>query len=379
MNLRLCDAWIEYGGRRYNCKDIIDVNRGDTVTVKVKIKSEDVGWLGIQVWNDNTREQLAWHDTYFSSFDVNKERTVSIPVTINKEGRIRVHFYECESRARNCRYLFSTDYWEINVRGAAASDPVWIGYRCYIIYGNNTILPSEGVEVPANSTLEAVFGINANGYTGEVAFQIWDERNREQLLWREHEFRSGDEIWRETVEFNVGNKDRDIYYVMYKKEGGRWRQVDACIGVFYVRVRAERPPRPPERPPEERPPERPPEERPPERPPEEGQPLQPPILPPEKPPNPKIPEGIYVFPYRGRIVMINNTWNDNKVSVVDKLLFIPIGGGEGVVEPGKAVILAYEHILSVIEVYSQHSFTVLNEKGQVVARNVKYWKFVSII
>jgi len=80
--------------------------------------------------------------------------------------------------------------------------------------------------------------------------------------------------------------------------------------------------------------------------------------------------------------MINNTWNNNQVSVVDKLLFIAIGGGTGAVKGGEAVILAYEHPLGVIDVYSRLPFTVLEYKyGRFVevAQGVNAWRFVSII
>jgi len=240
---------------------------------------------------------------------------------------------------------------------------------CYLECNGRRAYEGELLNINEGDVVVAHFRIFNNGARGRVNFAVVDVDRGLVLAYKEKTM-DRNEYWNDSILIDtrrfrdvfVPGTTRRIEYVTYYWDGTRYRMYDEKTIASIRVVREQYQPQPPTQPPEE-----------------PSIPETPPVSQPYQPPNPKIPEGIYVFPYRGRIVMVNNTWNENKVSVVDKLLFIPVGGGGGIVKAGEAVILAYEHILAVIEVYSEYPFTVLNERGITVVRNVKYWKFVNVI
>jgi len=108
---------------------------------------------------------------------------------------------------------------EVAPKPMLIKDRLTIGYGSTWIYSGQTLEVEEGTEVIAN------VAVRNDGGQGKVAVQLWDEKNKREIFWKEYDLSAGGQRI-EGVKFTV-DADMDLKYYTYYWDGSKWIPVDS--------------------------------------------------------------------------------------------------------------------------------------------------------
>lgn len=103
--------------------------------------------------------------------------------------------------------------------------PLLIKDRLTVGCGDTWIHAGQTLEVEKGTKVTANIAVKNEGGAGKIAVQLWDDRNRKAVFWKEYNVTAGGQIT-ESVQFTV-DSDMDLKYYTYCFDGKDWVAVDS--------------------------------------------------------------------------------------------------------------------------------------------------------